>query len=186
MANMPALSTIDPLSTDAQSASHPYAPCSGRHWYPAVERPPVAELHQDGLTWIHLEAPTHREAQMLADRFGWHPLDVEDVLSRRQRPKVDVYTENEAGGYLFAVLHFPVYDANVGRLNAGELDAFVGPDYLVTLPAVELKPVTRLFDRCRDNEEFRQQLFSAARAACSTRCWTTSTTTASRSSTRST
>ena len=42
---------------------------------------------QDGLTWIHLEAPTHREAQLLAARFGWHPLDVEDVLSRRQRPE---------------------------------------------------------------------------------------------------
>jgi magnesium transporter len=126
----------------------------------AAERPPIAELHQDGLTWIHLEAPTFEEAQQLADRFGWHPLDVEDVLSRRQRPKVDVYTENDTGGYLFAVLHFPVFDANVGRLNAGELDVFVGPDYLITLPAVELKPVSRLFDRCRDNEEFRQQLFS--------------------------
>ena len=126
----------------------------------AAERPPIAELNQDGLTWIHLEAPTHEEAQQLADRFGWHPLDVEDVLSRRQRPKVDVYTESEAGGYLFAVLHFPVFDASVGRLNAGELDAFVGPDYLVTLPAVELKPVTRLFDRCRADEELRHQLFS--------------------------
>jgi magnesium transporter len=126
----------------------------------AAERPPIAELHQDGLTWIHLEAPTYEEAQQLADRFGWHPLDVEDVLSRRQRPKVDVYTENETGGYLFAVLHFPVFDANVGRLNAGELDVFVGPDYLVTLPAVELKPVSRLFDRCRENQEFRHQLFS--------------------------
>jgi magnesium transporter len=127
---------------------------------PADTRPQIAELHQDGLTWIHLEAPTHREAQMLADRFGWHPLDVEDVLSRRQRPKVDVYTENEAGGYLFAVLHFPVFDKGVGRLNAGELDVFVGPDYLVTLPAVELKPVSRLFDRCRADEELRRRLFS--------------------------
>jgi magnesium transporter len=126
----------------------------------AAERPPIAELDSDGLTWIHLEAPSHAEAQLLADRFGWHPLDVEDVLSRRQRPKVDVYTENEVGGYLFAVLHFPVFDASVGRLNAGELDAFVGPDYLVTLPAVELKPVSRLFDRCRDNDELRHQLFS--------------------------
>ena len=57
----------------------------------AEQRPPIAELHQDGLTWIHLEAPTHREAQLLADRYGWHPLDVEDVLSRRQRPKVGQY-----------------------------------------------------------------------------------------------
>src|SRR6266540_4078952 len=118
----------------------------------APRQPRLAELHGDGLTWIHLDSPTHEEAQQLAERFGWHPLDIEDVLSRRQRPKVDLYSE-EPDGYLFAVLHFPVYDTNVGRLNAGELDVFVGPDYIVTLPAVELKPVTRLFERCAANEE---------------------------------
>ena len=55
---------------------------------------------------------------MLAGRFGWHPLDVEDVLSKRQRPKVDDYADE---GYLFGVLHFPVYDRAVQRLNAAEL-----------------------------------------------------------------
>ena len=37
---------------------------------------------------------------------------------------------------------------------------FVGPDYLVTIPTVELLPVTRLFRRCEDDEAFREQLFS--------------------------
>jgi magnesium transporter len=122
--------------------------------------PRLAELESDGLTWIHLEAPTHDEVTELAARFGWHPLDVEDVLSRRERPKVDEYTEAEEGGYLFAVLHFPVYDAAVGRLNAGELDVFVGPNYLVTLPMVELRPVSRLFQRCESSDELRHNLFS--------------------------
>jgi len=126
----------------------------------APRQPRLAELDQDGLTWIHLVGPTHEEVQLLATRFGWHPLDVEDVLSRRERPKVDVYTEEEAAGYLFAVLHFPVYNADVGRLDAGELDVFVGPDYLVTLPTVELKPVTSLFERCYSNDDLRHNLFS--------------------------
>jgi magnesium transporter len=130
---------------------------------PVVEsRPAPSELRAGGVTWVHLLSPTSGEAQLLASRFGWHPLDVEDVLSRRQRPKVDVYSGDEErnDGYLFTVLHFPVYDASVGRLNAGELDAFVGPDYLVTLPAVELRPVSRLFRRCEESEEFRNQLLS--------------------------
>ena len=96
-------------------------------------------------------------AQELAERFGWHPLDVEDVLSKRQRPKVDDYADE---GYLFGVLHFPVYDRSIQRLNAAELDFFIGPDYLVTLPTVELLPVTRLFRRCEEDERFREQLFS--------------------------
>jgi magnesium transporter len=116
-----------------------------------------AELNAAGLTWVHLDAPTLDAAQALAERFGWHPLDVEDVLSKRQRPKVDDYADE---GYLFAVLHFPAYDRDVQRLNAVELDIFVGPDYLVTLPSADLKPVSRLFSRCEEDELFREQLFS--------------------------
>jgi len=122
-----------------------------------AERPPLAELASSGLTWVHLDAPNQQEAEALAERFGWHALDVEDVLSKRQRPKIDDYAEE---GYLFAVLHFPVYDKAIGRLNSGELDVFIGPDYLVTLPAVELLPVTRLFRRCYEDREFCDQLFS--------------------------
>src|SRR5579871_1605992 len=124
-----------------------------------VEARPVtpAELTASGLTWIHLDAPDVDAASMLAERFGWHPLDVEDILSRRQRPKVDDYADE---GYLFSVLHFPAYDPAIQRLNAVELDAFVGPDYLVTLPSVNLKPVSRLFSRCEEDDVFREQLFS--------------------------
>jgi magnesium transporter len=130
---------------------------------PVVEtRPGPSELRAAGVSWINLLSPTTGEAQLLAERFGWHPLDVEDVLSRRQRPKIDVYPGDEEGhgGYLFGVLHFPVYDKSVGRLNAGELDVFLGPDYLVTLPSVELRPVSLLFRRAEENEEIREQLLA--------------------------
>ncbi len=120
-----------------------------------VARPHVAELSAQSLTWVHVDAPDPATANELSDRFGWHPLDVEDILSKRQRPKVDDYPD-----YLFAVLHFPVFDKAIQRLNAAELDIFLGSDYLVTLPNVELLPVTRLFNRCRDDEALRNQLFS--------------------------
>src|SRR5438034_803887 len=123
----------------------------------ARPRPEPSELEANGLTWIHLETPDHEAAALLADRFAWHPLDVEDVLSRRQRPKIDDYADE---GYLFGVLHFPVYDKAIQRLNAAELDIFLGPDYLVTLPNVELLPVTRLFSRCYEDAELRRDLFS--------------------------
>jgi magnesium transporter len=119
--------------------------------------PRVAEQSAHGLTWVHLDAPRNEEASELAERFGWHPLDIEDVLSKRQRPKIDEYADE---GYLFVVLHFPVYDKAVQRLNAAELDVFIGQDYLVTLPNVELLPVTRLFLRCEEDESLRDQLFS--------------------------
>jgi magnesium transporter len=121
----------------------------------AQPRTRLAELHAGELTWIHLDSPNLQESQALANRFDWHALDIEDVLSRRQRPKIDDYPE-----YLFGVLHFPVFDKTVQRLNAAELDFFLGHDYLVTLPTVELLPVTRLFQRCYEDAELREQLFS--------------------------
>jgi magnesium transporter len=120
----------------------------------ATPQPRLAELHDGNLTWIHLTAPTAQEAEQLMSRYRWHPLDLEDVLSKRQRPKIDEYPE-----YLFGVLHFPVYDRVVQRLNAGELDVFLGDGYLVTLPTVELLPVTRLFQRCYEDSELRAGLF---------------------------
>lgn len=119
-----------------------------------AERSPL-ELAAGGLTWVHLDRPHPAAADVLAERFGWHDLDVEDVLSKRQRPKIDEYPE-----YLFFVLHFPVYDKAIQRLNAAELDAFLGPDYLVTLPNVELLPVTRLFHRCEEDAALREELFA--------------------------
>ena len=121
----------------------------------APVEPRVAEQTAGGLTWVHLTSPGSDEATQLAERFNWHALDLEDVLSKRQRPKVDEYPE-----YLFVVLHFPAYDRAAGRLNAAELDVFLGPDFLITLPNVELLPVTRLFARCEEDDDLRQSLFS--------------------------
>ena len=88
----------------------------GRGTAEVVARPaPVGELGTSDLTWVNVVGPDLETANMLSERFGWHPLDVEDIVSKRQRPKVDDYEED---GYLFIVLHFPVYDKAIQRLNA--------------------------------------------------------------------
>jgi len=117
--------------------------------------PRISELAADGLTWVHADRPGEAEVAYLAERFGFHELDIEDVLSKRQRPKIDEYPD-----YLFLVLHFPFYDKSVQRLNAAELDLFIGQDFLITLPNVELLPVTYLLRRCEDDAELREELFS--------------------------
>jgi magnesium transporter len=124
---------------------------------PAAERtqPQIEKLSFGGLEWIHIEEPGPLERAWLAEHYDFHPLDLEDVMSRNQRPKIDEYPE-----YLFIVLHFPVFDKQVGRLNSGELDLFVGPDFIITIPNQPLKPVEYLFERCRTSEEAREQLFS--------------------------
>jgi magnesium transporter len=117
--------------------------------------PNVEIVEGSGLRWVNMERPTALEWSWLQEHFDFHALDLEDVASRNQRPKIDEYPD-----YLFIVLHLPVFDPSVGRLNVGELDMFVGPDFVITIPNQELQPVAYLFERSRSNEEFREKVFS--------------------------
>ncbi|HEY6583858.1 MAG TPA: magnesium transporter CorA family protein, partial [Gaiellaceae bacterium] len=122
---------------------------------PAPDEPRVEVVEAPGLRWVNIERPRAVDQAWLEERFEFHPLDYEDVFSRNQRPKVDEYDD-----YLFIVLHFPRYDKKVSRLNAAELDLFVGPDYLITIQNEPLQAVQYLFDRVRSNEELREEIFS--------------------------
>jgi len=131
----------------------------GRSVVPASAVEPEASqvevIEALGIRWVNIEQPRHSHRAWLEERFDFHALDYEDVFSRNQRPKIDEYDD-----YLFIVLYFPRFDKHVGRLNAAELDLFVGPDFLVTLPNAPLQPVEYLFERCRVNDELREQWFS--------------------------
>jgi magnesium transporter len=122
---------------------------------PERRSPHIEQIDAEGLRWINIEQPGAPERAWLEEHFDFHALDLEDVLSRNQRPKIDSYDE-----YLFIVLHFPIFDHSVGRLGTGELDLFVGPGFLITLPNQPLQPVEYLFERCRSKEELREQVFS--------------------------
>ena len=68
---------------------------------PSPPAEPNVEIVQGaGLRWVNLESPTALEWSWLQEHFDFHTLDMEDVLSRNQRPKIDEYPD-----YLFIVLH---------------------------------------------------------------------------------
>ncbi len=122
---------------------------------PEPETPNVEILEASGLRWINIVRPRPSDRAWLEEHFSFHPLDYEDVFSRNQRPKVDEYDD-----YLFVVLHFPRYDKTIGRLNAAELDVFIGPDFVVTLPNEPLQPLQYLWDRCTSQPDLRESLFA--------------------------
>jgi magnesium transporter len=108
------------------------------------------------LRWVNIDEPRLADRAWLAEEFGFHELDLEDVASHNQRPKVDEYEE-----YLFLVMQFPRFDKETGRLHAAELDIFVGPDYVITLPNDEINPLPALFDRVQSREDVRDELMGA-------------------------
>lgn len=100
-----------------------------------------------GMRWLDLTRPTAAEVEALREEFGFHPLDIEDVLGALQRPKLDEYDD-----YLFLVLHFPVFDSARQVTTASEVNLFIGPDYLVTLHPGDLWPIGKLFEQVSTSE----------------------------------
>ncbi len=124
----------------------------------ALEEPEGIEpdvISSGGVRWLNMERPREADREWLEREFGFHPLAIEDVASRNQRPKLDAYDD-----YLFIVLHFPVFDKSQDRLLTAEVDMFVGPDFLITLPDQNLPPLAAMFERYRARQQTREDIFS--------------------------
>jgi len=107
------------------------------------------------LTWVNIESPTEQETEYLAQNYHFHPLDLDDCLSRIQRPKIDEYKD-----YLFLVFHFPVFNIETRVTTPSQVSVFIGKNYLITLHKGEFKPLVKLFKECQIDEESRQEYLS--------------------------
>ncbi len=102
------------------------------------------------VTWTNIERPAPEDIEVLRRNYNFHPLDLEDCLSKIERPKIDEYED-----YLFIVMHFPVYDPDQHVSRPSEVDFFIGSGYLVTVHDGILRPIYRLFDDCQRYERTR-------------------------------
>ncbi|MEP9383307.1 magnesium/cobalt transporter CorA [Nocardioides sp. KR10-350] len=78
--------------------------------------------------WLGLYQPSERELAEVADAFGLHPLAVEDAFTAHQRPKLERYDD-----VLFLVIKTLWYVDVDDAVETGEVNVFLGPDYVVTV-----------------------------------------------------
>jgi magnesium transporter len=117
----------------------------------------IRTITHAGLTWVDICPPGTAEIAWLQAHYpAFHALHFDDVLSHRQRPKLDV-----RAGYVFLVTHFPLLDPRTRVPSVGEVDIFLGPDYVITAHSGNLKPLLGLFDRVRDIPQTRAEVMSA-------------------------
>ena len=82
---------------------------------------PAAEGER-ALVWADLAAPSPIEALVLSDTFGFHPLAVEDAVSKSHYPKIEAYD-----GYLYPILHGIDFQAARHGFATHDVDFFLGP-----------------------------------------------------------
>jgi magnesium transporter len=78
--------------------------------------------------WVALRDPTSEELERMRAQFDLHELAVEDALHGHQRPKVEEY-----GDCLFAVMHTLELTEAAAELLDGEVNVFVGRDYVLSV-----------------------------------------------------
>ena len=76
--------------------------------------------------WVALSDADEAELRAMQEEFDLHGLAVEDAHHGHQRPKIEEY-----GDSVFAVVHTVDYDN--GELRIGELNVFVGLNYVVSV-----------------------------------------------------
>jgi magnesium transporter len=95
----------------------------------------------DCFVWVALKDPTPEELEEMRVEFGLHELAVEDAHHGHQRPKIEEY-----GNSLFAVLQ--TVEFKDGELHVGEVDIFVGPNYILSARLNTERGFTSVRERC--------------------------------------
>ena len=113
----------------------------------------VQTIEHGPLRWVNVEKPSLAEMEYLKQNFSFHQLALDDCLSRVQLPKVDEYE-----GYLFVVLHFPLFNPEARLTIPSQVSIFAGADYVVTVHKADLRPLTKLFHDCSNSELVRKEM----------------------------
>lgn len=149
----------------------------------------VPTVTHNGLSFINLNKPTAEQIAFLNKNFGFSMLHLEDYLYKTQIPKIEVdedyslfvmdvpYIQQQKTkanpqnntvipNVLSSRMPFPSFpkSAKRKRINIGEVDFFVGKDYLVILHDDRTPQIDELFDMCKISSKHRDDLMGKGSA----------------------
>jgi magnesium transporter len=127
----------------------------GRRQPPVVAKDALKEAKaRGGFVWLGLYEPTEEELASISERYGLHPLAVEDAVYAHQRPKLEHYDEA-----VFMVLKTARYveheqlTATSEVVDTGEVMVFLGANYVITVRHGEHSGLRELRARLEEQRE---------------------------------
>jgi magnesium transporter len=140
----------------------------------------IPTVTHNGLSFINLNKPTESEIKFLNASFGFSLLNLEDYLYKTQIPKIEIYKD-----YSLFVLDMPFISAaeksapvkstptdlsnnrqflpnftksaKGKRISVGEVDFFIGKDYIVVLHDERTPMIDELFQMCKLSSKNREE-----------------------------
>ncbi len=142
----------------------------------------VPTVTHKGLSFINLNKPTEEQVKFLNKNFGFSMLNLEDFLYKTQIPKIEIYDDyslmvmdvpfiaqiekSKAGSFIPQALSSKVplrtfsKSARKKRISAGEVDFFIGKDYVVVLHDEKTPQIDEIFDMCRVSSKHRDEFMT--------------------------
>ena len=86
----------------------------------------LAAAKDGGFVWLHYSQATKEELSNLIEPLGLHPLSIEDCFDENEIPKIEDFPRS-------TFILFNCFDYSNRELSIGEIDLFIGANYLVTV-----------------------------------------------------
>lgn len=146
----------------------------------------IPTVTHNGLSFINLNKPTDNDIRFLNKNFGFSMLNLEDYLYKTQIPKMETYKDysllvmdvpyiqqsvkskkEKATSNPFFIpnaisnrISLPSFPkaARKKRISVGEVDFFVGKDYVVVLHDDSTPQIDELFEMCKITSKHREEL----------------------------
>ncbi|TSC86635.1 MAG: Uncharacterized protein G01um10147_847 [Microgenomates group bacterium Gr01-1014_7] len=105
------------------------------------------------ITWADVKDPTRREIAEIAKEYPFHPLHLEDCISRGQSLKIE---QNDEDKYLFLLFRFPYLNPHQKSITINQICFFLGENYLVTVHENATDTISTIFNDCKESQEQRK------------------------------
>ncbi len=111
-----------------------------------IDRSEIADAVRDDdcFVWIDLSDYAQSDLRGLVDNLGLDPAGVQAALAGWHRPRMDVF-----GNHFYVSVTIPRVHPERRKVQAGQLDLFVGRNFLVSAHKRPLPFADRAFDRAR-------------------------------------
>ena len=96
------------------------------------------------VTWLDIKNPSQKELKYLSENFNVHPVIIEGL----EKPTIRSRAE-ELNGYIYLVMHFPVFNEAKKISEPVEIDFILTPDTLISVRYKTLEPLEEFLKKCK-------------------------------------
>ena len=116
----------------------------------------MQKVEHNKITWLNVPAPKTGDLLFLKDNFGLTTSVLKELATQLKRPKIEEYP-----GYIFLVLHFPVFNEKTRQTVPTELDFILTHTTIVTVYQDTNQILENFFTDCVNYPKGQSEYFQS-------------------------